>query len=627
MALTFETLIPVRCFPLQQISGDLHQSEISIPDFYNPATYHIDAIHIYDTAGNSISLRGHIGIHQYYDKFSQADHPYYGNYEGTTTIPMISWSITAGSGNSPDTSPPSLLSFSGLNGTINVPATITINFEATDSGGSYTPGNGDTLPLCFEVASLTNYMMIPYCIDAAFSGGNSFDGIWHLDSSFGDGPWYVQRISLYDLAGNKSQYTAASPFISGGSFQEVAIEVPEFTITGGFDYTPPLITGANAVSLDSASYDVGAGPTMATVTVAATDTNPISEMCISINKDDLNSNSLFLSCINVTDNNNGTYSASFEFPEYLESSPSNYIISDLSLMDDSGNTAHLYTFNSSDTLYQSYNGPTDVQIPNFNFINSTSDISSPVIHSVSLDAAAHSANTVGTLSLNITDSGSGLGSASSICFVFKTVSALKELNECHMAIDQGMNTYTVEFYVNQYLENDTYYLYEVNVWDQVGNQGTISSTNYSDNGAMYDSTSIPVVKTLVSGASTDYTPPVLTSTAPVFDRSSYTAGSFGWAEFEIIETESGVQSYMSLDFRDDTTNYFYLSGNLSNTSGNTWRLDFQIPSDAVIDNYYLSYISIYDNANNNSYHNSGSSGSSYTPATGWTTPLISIVAP
>ncbi|WHY66863.1 Ig-like domain-containing protein [Neobacillus sp. SuZ13] len=75
-----------------------------------------------------------------------------------------------------------------------------------------------------------------------YKGDNTFEFRWKLDSSTLKGTWSVDYISLYDAAGNKSEYYRNDPLIEGLTYH---------VVDGVEDTTPPRLTNMALLTKDA----------------------------------------------------------------------------------------------------------------------------------------------------------------------------------------------------------------------------------------------------------------------------------------------------------------------------------------------------------------------------------------
>ena len=156
---------------------------------------------------------------------------------------------------------------------------------------------------------------------------------------------------------------------------------------------------------------------------------------------------------------------------------------------------------------------------------------------------------------------------------------------------QGGSIYTINAEFPFWIENDTYKLLEVNLYDKAGNYTSFYQM-YAD--TFYTATSIPMVDLLVSGATLDSTGPQLTATAPYFGQASYDKNENIEFYFYATDDVSGVD-WLCLDMTNGTS-WFYGCGNLDVMGGNLYRMNFSLPDSMTSGVYYPEDIDLQDKA-------------------------------
>ena len=619
----------VDCADLIPGSGDKYTAQINLADYYPVATYDIAWIEVSDFASNRLMLHSHNGSSQYSlsEDINNGTH----NYLGASPYAVFTWTITAGAGHTPDATPPVLSSLGSIPATINIPYEMQISYSATDTGGSYIGGNEwESLSLCIEYRNKVTQNLRHDCPWVKSQGGGNFVAQTYLDSSLEGGDWFFERLTLTDMAGNSSVYNA--PTTLPGDYIEAIedpIAVPEFTIANGQDNTPPDITGGE-ISLSTISPDVSSQAVNLGVTVPVVDASPISEMCIWIDDDMSPTYELFLGCKMPINNGDGTMTGSFLLDTYLN--PKTYAITAIKVKDNNNNYNELYRTSGSDSQYSLHGNLTSVDVATFTLSNGTPDTIAPLITSITLDKTTYNVPDNMKISVNITESGSGIGAGSEACVDIDS-SAMERglITHCAPLADMGTGNYEFMFPLDQWLENAVYKVMGFTIHDRAGNWGSMFANSFTN--TSYDN-GVTVVGATIAGATLDNMGPTLASTPPVFSATSYNPGQMGaYVDFYIDDAISGVrmeQNYPCwrlVDTTNPTDFIIYLCGPLMHMGGNQWRMYFDIPGSQPPGAYFLESMDIFDRAGNGTAYYASGAGGTYSPDPEWTAPSITINNP
>ncbi|SMF26272.1 hypothetical protein [Pseudobacteriovorax antillogorgiicola] len=606
---------PVGCFDLMPIGGNQYQATIQLPDYYVPYTYDISWIDVEDYSGNRRWFNSMFGDTYYREGYDLVNGVH--QEQGISTMPVFNWNVNAGPGNNPDTMAPTLLSFGNIASTLGLPGELVIPFSISDSGGSLVPNM--PAPVCLTIENLVTGQQSNRCPHTEYIAAGQYEAYVHLDNQYENGDYGIKQFLVGDLAGNQATYSAAS--MPGNYSEAPGINVPVVTLTGGADYSPPFIDQPNAVFMDLATYDVGGGSVMATITVEATDPSGLANICVVIDQE-FGMYEHHTGCHVPVDNGDGTFSATFTLADYFQNAPQNYVPARIELFDTVGNRTEMYKMSGGDTYYTINGNISAVLIPTFDFINATPDGTAPVINSLSFNNTNYTVPNSAILTMNITDSGAGLDFGN-VCVRLETAAYIKMIYHCGIAQAVGGDNYTLDVPLNPWIENGTYKLLDVSVYDMAGNYTNLYAS-FGD--AQYMSSPLAVLSFNIAGASTDTLAPTLTANAAYFDRSSYNPGDYAYLFIEITDDISGFMPFQNNPcWRLTNAGYsewIYICGSLSNEGGNLWKFGFMIPFGQLYDTYFLESIDLTDQAENMTNYYSSSAAGPYSPDPGWAPPTL-----
>lgn len=609
------TFMPMGCFPLQSIGGDNYEALVSVPEYLPGGSYTVEVIEVSDNAGNTRWLNDRNSGGKYNQGYRLNNSQ---DYElGLTTVSIFSWNVNDLNSSDSDTDKPLIqsLSFSSPM-SLTLPAELILDLGVTDAGGSL-DGDHSFIPTCLTFQDSANAAKsFTECTHSIKQSPSSFQGKFSLRNSLESSTYNLKNIIISDGAGNEEIYYESGGTLWGSSVGSTGVNAAfSLTLTGGADYSPPVISlTSDAVTVDSSSYNVSS-PVNMTVNVKASDSSGINQICVWINKYSGGSGMpRHMGCHNPTAISANEHSVTFNIPNYF-STGTQYAVTKVEVHDANGHVSTIDQASSGDPYYRvNLVSAPATSISTFDFTGGAPDTTPPVITFGGFLASSYPAGGMAKIKFDISDAASGVDPAQ-VCVVLGT-STNNPVNKCGTPILLAANTYEMQIELQPYMVlNQTYEVTDINVYDMAGNFGVYShifGTALTPAAGLYGQINI-------TGAMNDVTAPVFSpNIGAVFSQPVYSVGNTAYLDIKVSDSESGI---------DPSSFVVHISGSVYTANGipfqtspDIWRFMFTLPSPG---NYYLSYVQVADHKGN-SINISGSYAGGVMSGVSWMTPGFTV---
>jgi len=435
-------------------------------------------------------------------------------------------------------------------------ATITVNITDDVSGidyiscNLYSPNGQQDIYLYNTIEEWTNL------------GNNTYSMEFKISEWAENGEWYIDSFTLRDNADN-GLYLYRSD-------QEIAT----FMVNNANpDTTTPVL---NSINITPNSIDAGE---TATITINTTDDiSGINTITVDISSPSGEQDKYFYSNLEEwTDLGNNTYSYNFKISEWAENGE--WFVDSFTIRDNADNRLYLYS--------------SDQEIATFIVNNTNGDTTAPVLNSIAITPNPIDAGETATITVNITDDVSGIDYISCNLYSPNGQQDIYLYNTIEEWTNLGNNTYSMEFKISEWAENGEWYIDSFTLRDN------------ADNGLYLYRSDQEIATFMVNNANPDTTTPVLNSIN--ITPNSIDAGETATITINTTDDISGINT-ITFDISSPSGEQDnYISNNLeewTDLGNNTYSYNFKISEWAENGEWYVNYLYISDNAENQLYLNS-----------------------
>ena len=457
-----------------------------------------------------------------------------------------------------DTTAPVLNSINITPNPINAGETATVTLNITDdvSGLNY---------IDIDIYdSEENYVIGLYGNISSWNdlGNNTYSKEFSISEWAANGEWYVESVNLKDNANNNLYLYSYNN------------EIATFTVNSpNADTTTPVLNSINITP-----NPINAGET-ATVTLNITDdVSGLNYIDIGIYDSEENyAIGLYGNISSWNDLGNNTYSKEFSISEWAANGE--WYVNSVSITDNANNNLYVYSSNQ--------------EIATFIVNSSNADTTAPVLNSIAITPNPIDAGETATITVNITDDVSGIDYISCNLYSPNGQQDIYLYNTIEEWTNLGNNTYSMEFKISEWAENGEWYIDSFTLRDN------------ADNGLYLYRSDQEIATFMVNNANPDTTTPVLNSIN--ITPNSIDAGETATITINTTDDISGINT-ITFDISSPSGEQDnYISNNLeewTDLGNNTYSYNFKISEWAENGEWYVNYLYISDNAENQLYLNS-----------------------